>query len=69
LGTEKVLAHEKAVPAMIGGWQNKPYHGGTANGSCTEAGPPAAARQIVDRIDAGVSHTGRFQASAKYHKA
>ena len=61
----KVLVHEKAVPAMIGVCNTKPHHGGTANGQGKEARPPATAGQVVDRLDAGVSHTGGFQASAK----
>ena len=61
----KVLVNEKAVPAMMGVYQAKTHHGGTANGQSKEARPPAKAGQVVDRLDAGVSHTGRFQASAK----
>ena len=60
----KVFVHEKAVPAMMG-YYNEAHHGGTADGQRKEAGSPAAAGQVVDRLDAGVSHTGRFQASAK----
>ena len=50
---------------MMGGCNTKPHHGGTANGQRKEAGSPATAGQVVDRLDAGVSHTGGFQASAK----
>jgi hypothetical protein len=52
-----VLAHEKAVPAMMGFCHTRPYHGGTANGQRKDAEPPATAGQIVDRLNAGVSHT------------
>ena len=62
---QKVLVHKKAVPAMMGVCSTKTHHGGTANGQRKEACPPAAAGQVVDRLDARVSHTGRFQASAK----
>ena len=49
----------------MGVCNTKPHHGGTANGQRKEAGPPATAGQVVDRLDARVSHTRRFQASAK----
>jgi hypothetical protein len=50
-GAWKVLIHEKAVPAMMGGRQ-KTHHGGTANGHGKDACPSAEASQVVDRLDA-----------------
>jgi hypothetical protein len=64
-----LIVHEKAVPAMMGFCNTRPHHGGTANGQRKEAGPPAAAGQVVDRLDARVSHSRRFQASAKCREA
>jgi hypothetical protein len=61
----KLTAHEKAVPAMIGGYNTNPIMEGTANGQRKEAGSPATAGEIVDRLKARVSHAGSFQASAK----
>lgn len=62
---DKLTAHEKAVPAMIGGHNTKPCHGGTANGQRKEAGSPTTASQVVDRLDSRFSHTGSFQTSPK----
>jgi len=61
----ELTVHKKAVPAMMGVCITKPHHGGTANGQRKEAGPPAMANQVIDRLNARVSHTNRFQASAK----
>ena len=48
-----LLVHKKAVPAMMGVFQNSHHHGGTANGQRREAGPPATvSHQVIDRIDA-----------------
>ena len=59
------MMHKKAVPARMGRFHKQPHHGGTANGVRKEADSPATASQVVGRLDARVSHTGRFQASAK----
>jgi hypothetical protein len=60
-----LTVHKKAVPAMMWVCMTKPHHGGTANGQRKEAGPPTTANQVIDRLNARVSHTNRFQASAK----
>ena len=61
----ELTAHEKAVPAMIGGHNTNPVMEGTANGQRKEAGSPATAGEIVDRLNTRVSHAGSFQASPK----
>jgi hypothetical protein len=38
-----LTVHKKAVPAMMGVYETKTHHGGTANGPGKEVGPPAAA--------------------------
>ena len=64
----ELTAHEKAVPAMIGGHNTKPHHGRNGKWPTKEAGPPTTAGEIVDRLDARVSHAGIFQASPKCFK-
>ena len=54
---EKVLAHEKAVPAMIGSSENKPHPWRNGKWPVQKARPPAPADQVVDRIDAGSFET------------
>jgi len=54
------IVHEKAVPAMMGVCITKTHHGGTANGSCKEACSAATPSEIVDRLNARVSHAGSF---------
>src|SRR5208283_118915 len=63
--TVESVMHKKAVPAMIGVHNPKPYPGGTADGTRKEARPPATAGQIADGFNAKSSHRRGFQASAK----
>jgi hypothetical protein len=48
----ELIVHKNAVPAMMGDCITKPHHGGTANGQRKEAGTPATANQVIDRLDA-----------------
>ena len=61
----KLVAHEKAVPAMIGKFQHPPNHEGTASVQGKEATQALPVREVPDSFDAAVSHAGGFQASAK----